>query len=136
VLVDRGWIPQEDAAPEHWAQYDEGGEVTITGILRRPQSAPDLGGVPDPTLAPGETRLDTWNIVNLERIKQQVGIPLLDVYIQEAPDEAEELPYASLPEVELTEGPHQGYAAQWFIFAAILAFGYPIYVRRQTLQEA
>lgn len=130
VLVDRGWIPFEQAQQRR--AFQEQGLVTVKGIIRRPQSKPDFGGVPDPTLAPGQTRLEAWNIVNLERIQQQVDMPLLPVYIQQAPSPSwTRLPYRSLPQLELSEGPHLGYALQWFTFAAILALGYPYFVWRQ-----
>jgi len=133
VLVDRGWIPQQDAAPDKRSQYDEPGVVTVRGVLRRPQTKPDFGGVPDPPLAVGQTRLDAWNIVNLERISQQVSVPLLTAYIQQSPGSTQTAPpYPSEPQIDLTEGPHFSYALQWFTFAAILAIGYPVYVRRQS----
>jgi len=40
------------------------------------------------------------------------------------------LPYP-LPPPDLSEGPHLGYAGQWFIFAAIGAVGWVILLRRQ-----
>jgi surfeit locus 1 family protein len=133
VLVDRGWIPSEDSAPDKRGKYDEPGLVTVRGVLRRPQTKPDFGGVPDPPLAAGQTRLDAWNIVNLERISQQVSIPLLPAYIQQSPGSTQTAPpYGSEPQVDLTEGPHFSYALQWFAFAAILAVGYPFYVQRQS----
>ena len=136
VLVDRGWIPQEDATPDKRSQYDEPGLVTVRGVLRRPQSKPDLGGVPDPPLAAGQTRLDAWNIVNLERISRQVPTPLLPAYIQQSPEKAQTaLPYRAGPQLDLTEGPHFGYALQWFTFAAILAIGYPVYVQHHAEQS-
>ncbi len=99
--------------------------------------APDFGGVPDPTLAPGQTRLDAWNIINLVRIGKESGLKLLPVYILQAPDPAwADLPYRSLPEIEISEGPHFGYAVQWFTFAAILGLGYPFFVRRQLRKGA
>jgi len=137
VLVDRGWIPQEDAKPDKRSKYDEPGVVTVRGVIRRPQSKPDFGGVPDPPLAPGQTRLDAWNIVNLERISQQVSDPSLPAYIQQSPEaNPAHPPYRSEPQLDLTEGPHFGYALQWFTFAAILAIGYPAYVHRQTSRES
>lgn len=133
VLVDRGWIPSEDSTPDKRGQYDEPGIVTVRGVVRRPQTRPDFGGAPDPQLTPGQTRLDAWNIVNLERISRQVSLSLLPVYIQQAPDPAwTALPYRSQPQLDLSEGPHFSYALQWFTFAAILAVGYPVYVRRKT----
>jgi len=133
VLVDRGWIPQEDATPDKRGKYDEPGLVTVRGVLRRPQSKPDLGGVPDPPLAAGQTRLDAWNIINLERISRQVPTPFLPAYIQQSPENARTAPpYRAGPQLDLTEGPHFGYALQWFTFAAILAIGYPVYVQRHA----
>lgn len=134
ILVDRGWVPFDDAAD--LKKYSLRDQVHITGRIRRPQSQPDFGGVPDPTLQPGQQRLEAVNIINLDRIQEQVNMPLLPVYIQQAPV-AEQLapPYASLTEVEITEGPHMGYALQWFAFAAILAVGFPFFIYRQVSKK-
>jgi surfeit locus 1 family protein len=130
VLVDRGWIPYEDAG--NLSTFQESGSVSIQGILRRAQEKPDFGGVPDPTLAPNQSRLDTWNVVNLPRITTQSGLKMLPVYIIARPAAAQTgLPYRSLPAVEISEGSHLSYAIQWFTFAAILGVGYPFFVRRQ-----
>lgn len=136
VMVDRGWIPYEQAGREARVQFNEPGIVQVTGMIRRGQEKPDFGGVPDPTLQPGEYRLDAWNVVNLNRIQDQTSYNLLPVYIQQAPDPAwNSLPYRSLPEIELSEGSHLSYAIQWFTFAAILAGGYPFFLRRQLRSE-
>lgn len=136
VLVERGWIPADgNSAPADWRQYDQPGLVTVQGQIRLGQSKPDLGGVPDPTLAPGQARLDFWNTVNLERIRQQAPYPMLEVFVQpevDPTDTTPPIPYQ--PEIELTEGPHLGYAGQWFTFATILVLGYPFFLRQQ-LQE-
>jgi len=42
-----------------------------------------------------------------------------------------DLPYRSAPDLELTEGPHMGYAIQWFTFAVLLLGGYPVFVNRE-----
>ena len=135
VLVDRGWIPQQDATPDRRSQYDEPGLVTVRGVLRHPQSKPDFGGVPDPPLAAGQTRLEAWNLVNLERISRQVSVPMLAAYVQQSPGPAETSPpYHNEPQLDLTEGPHFSYALQWFTFAVILGIGYPVYVQRHAEQ--
>ena len=36
---------------------------------------------------------------------------------------------------ELSEGPHLGYAVQWFIFTAIAVVGYPLVLRRVVLRR-
>jgi len=138
VLVDRGWIPADgNDTPVDWRKYDQSGPVILEGQIRLGQAKPDLGGVPDATLAPGQTRLDFWNIVNLERIREQVPYPLLDVFVQPDVDLQDvEPPIPYQPEIELTEGSHQGYAIQWFTYATILVTGYPFYVRRQMKEKS
>lgn len=131
LLVDRGFIPLEGAAPEQRQIYARPGEVEVDGIFLRPR-VPRYFGVPDPTLAAGQTRLDAWNAIRLDRIEEQLNYPLLPVYLLAAPDpDRPGLPYASLELPDLSEGPHMGYALQWFSFATILAAGYPFFVRKQ-----
>lgn len=133
VLIDRGWIPFESGHVPLQSQYNEPGRVEVTGQLRRPEEKPDFGGVPDPTLAPGQTVLEVWNVVNVKRIQAQNGLNLLPAWVQAAPDPTHTgLPYRALPEIEITEGSHLSYAFQWFTFAAILGVGYPFFVRRQV----
>ena len=137
VLVERGWIPADgNESPVDWRKYDQPGRVEVQGQIRLGQTKPDVGGVPDPTLTPGQTGLDFWNIVNLERIQRQVPYPLLDVFVQpdvDPYDTQPPIPYQ--PEIELTEGPHFGYALQWFTFATILVVGYPFYLRKQLEEK-
>jgi len=58
--------------------------------------------------------------------------PMLPAYIQQAPDPTwTSLPRRTQPELDLSEGPHLGYAFQWFIFAAILGIGYPFFINRR-----
>lgn len=132
VIVDRGFIPLEESSPAARAKYAQAGSVTVRGVIRQPH-VPRFFGVPDPTLAPGETRLDAWNAINVARLQEQVGYPLLPVYLLASPDpELTGGPLASLDTPDLSEGPHMGYAIQWFTFAALLAAGYPYFFWRQT----
>ena len=88
-------------------------------------------------LCPDNGPLLAWNFVNVDQLKKQITGPLLPAYIQEAPNPAwTSLPYRSLPQLELTEGPHMGYAIQWFAFAAILGLGYPFFIQRQEIKTA
>lgn len=132
VMVDRGWIPADgNSAPDDWRKYDETGVVTVTGQVRLGQAKPAFGGVPDALPADGSP-LWVWNNADIEKIALQQPYPVLNVYIQpdvEPEDTEPPIPYQ--PEIELTEGPHFGYALQWFTFAAILFLGYPFYLRKQ-----
>ncbi|MCQ3935934.1 MAG: SURF1 family protein [Chloroflexi bacterium] len=132
VLVNRGWVPAESgSAPDEWRVYDEAGAVTVSGQIRLGQGKPAFGGVADALPMDG-SRLAVWNNLDVEMISTQLPYPILDVFVQPnagAGDDVPPIPYQ--PAIELTEGPHFGYALQWFTFAAILFFGYPFYLRKQ-----
>lgn len=132
VLVDRGWIPAEDnATPADWRKYDESGTVNVAGQIRLGREKSALLGVDDPLPMDGE-RLDVWNNADLARIAAQMPYPILPVYIQPEADAADTVPPIPFqPEIELTEGPHFGYALQWFTFATILFVGYPFFLQKQ-----
>ena len=132
ILVDRGWIPADgNAAPSDWRRYNEPGTVNVSGQIRLGQGKPALGGVAD-TLPENGAKLEVWNNADLAQIASQLPYPILPVYIQPAADASDtEPPIPFQPEVEITEGPHFGYALQWFTFATILFVGYPFYLRRQ-----
>jgi surfeit locus 1 family protein len=131
VLVDRGWVPyQENSTRADWEKYSTNGVVTVSGIIRLKRDKADITGKSDPDLLPGEQELLIWNFPNITRIQEQTPYVLLPIYIQEAPMQAgESLPMAALPDVEISEGPHMGYALQWFAFAGIFLIGYPVFVR-------
>jgi surfeit locus 1 family protein len=137
VLVDRGWIPYEETENGQWPQYAQPGEVTVRGQIRASRQDTGLGFRTDPTPVPGE-RLTAWNQANVEAIGAQMSYPLLPVYIQQAPDPDPDtvLPYASLSPLDLSDGPHLGYAGQWFLFAIVFAVGYPLFVRHQLREAA
>jgi surfeit locus 1 family protein len=136
VLVDRGWIPAADFESGDWSRFAEPGIVTVSGVIRASRDRADFGFRRDPEPAPGET-LRAWNFINVPGISQQVSLSLLPVYIQQAPDPTwTGMPYRAQPELELTEGPHLGYAIQWFTFAALLGLGYPFFIQRQERRQS
>ncbi|MEP7134078.1 MAG: SURF1 family protein [Chloroflexota bacterium] len=135
VLVDRGWIPADgNSTPEAWRKYDEAGEVKVIGQIRLGSGKPAIGGVADALPADG-SKLALWNNADVAQVAGQLAYPILPVYIQTNADPSDtEPPIPFQPAIELTEGPHMGYALQWFTFAAILFFGYPFFVRKQEIQ--
>ena len=85
VLVDRGWIPQENADPTLWSNYDVTGEVKIDGVAFAGQPRPEGYLIPtDPTPEPGQTRLDTWFRVGIDRIQEQISYPLLPIFVEQS----------------------------------------------------
>lgn len=135
VLVDRGWIPAEgNSSSRDWRKYDEAGVVHLTGQVRLGQTKPAIGGVAD-ALPEDGSRLEIWSNANLEQIARQMPYPVLPVYIQPDVDNNDaDPPIPFQPVIEVTEGPHFGYALQWFTFATILLVGYPFYLRKQETE--
>jgi surfeit locus 1 family protein len=132
ILVDRGWIPAEgNANPADWHKYDEPGTVDIVGQIRLGQTKPAFGGVTDALPKDGE-KLEIWNNADIAHIAVQMPYPILPVFIQPAANAADtQPPIPFQPNVEISEGPHMGYALQWFTFATILFVGYPFFLRKQ-----
>lgn len=126
ILVDRGWIPLEDGDPLKRAKYAEEGILTVQGRLMPSQQTRSLLGAVDTP----QGRLDAWNWIDLPRLGQQISVPIIPLYLLAAPLNPQSLPARNLPEPDLSEGPHLGYALQWFSFAFIFLAGYPFYVRK------
>lgn len=134
VLVDRGWIPYELSSPEQRAQFhDVAGEVEVQGILRQSEARLSHLSPADPPLGPDRPRLDAWYRVEIPRIQEQVPYPLLSMYLEEAVGgaAARRFPRPD-PQIDLSEGPHLGYAIQWFSFAGIVLAGYVLLYRQRT----
>jgi len=135
ILVDRGWVPIEDWQNDALGQYDQPGEVRIQGMLAAAQSnygiRDCLAEGTDPAL-PAEV----W-CVDTALIGEGLPYALVPAYIIQAPAEGETgLPHRALPRIRISEGPHLGYAIQWFSFAVLLLFGYPFFVHREMQARA
>lgn len=115
VLVDRGWVPET----ANRADYDEPGPITINGYIALTQTINRTGA--------SSTITDelAWYRVDIDAIQVQVPYKLLPVYIRQAPEEDNQKPpLRTEREVDLSEGPHLGYAIQWFLFSTILGVMY------------
>lgn len=123
LLVNRGWVYAPDAAhapePERWRV--RAGEATVTGfIVSLPAALPkatDAG-------TPPHLR---W--VDPAAVAAWTGYP---VHPFQLAQEGDTLPRDSTPArlqpPPLDEGPHRGYAFQWFAFATIALVGVPVFV--------
>ena len=135
ILVDRGWIPYEDASLEAGRAVFRGppGVTEVYGILRKSQERRGNVSPQDPVPAAG-TRVDAWHRVDLPKIRQQLPYPLQTMYLAED-SRAGETPRAfpkPQPEIDLDEGSHTFYAIQWFAFAIIALVGYAALYRQRT----
>ena len=129
ILVDRGWIPFEEWENRTLDVYNLSGNVGIEGMLRVSQTKLGLRDCLDESA--GDPPFQVWCLA-LDGIASYLPYDLLSVYlIQGTEAEQSATPYQAIPKIEITEGPHLGYAVQWFTFAGILLIGYPFFVRRE-----
>ncbi len=129
ILINRGWVPQAEYEDGQLAQYQtETGLVQVDGYLALGQ--PRRGD--SPQVAPQEIyRID------LEAMSAALPYDLLPVVLVESPTQAVELdpPLHAPREVDLSEGPHLGYAWQWFIFSVLTGTLYLVFVRRSEQER-
>jgi surfeit locus 1 family protein len=132
ILVDRGWVPFSDYQEGKLDQYDQPGPAAADGILANSTSRV---GVRSCTSSQPDTS-GTGNslvlfCVDLDAIQKTLPYELAPLYLIQAPSSTDQSPpIGTTVQIEITEGPHLGYAVQWFSFAALLAIGYPFYVYR------
>jgi surfeit locus 1 family protein len=132
VLVNRGWIPLTEGAPEARSRFaPPTGEVTIEGVARRSQEQAE-DGPQDPPLGPNRTRLDAWFRITIPRIQQQIAYPLLPVFVEQQPEPGAPTLPARQATTDLGPGSHMSYALQWYSFAIILVVGYVVLMSQQA----
>jgi surfeit locus 1 family protein len=135
VLVDRGWIPYEQADPAARRAFQDHPSAEVYGIAHPSQKQPSSFAPADPPVG-ANGRLDAWFRVDVERIQQQTPYKLLPLYVEESPAAgAPDLPWRS-EDLALDEGPHLSYAIQWFSFATILLAGYVVRAGRVVVPIA
>ena len=151
VLLDRGWIPNEQVQLVNRPDYTLTGTLKIDGIAHIGSSRPDTLLAPYDLPLPGERRIEAWIRVDIDKIQQQVNAELLPFYIEQLPtlpgeplDRTSHTGHggeaqSSLPEIRdptlVDDGPHLGYAIQWFIFAGIIIVGYTALMRQELRSQ-
>ena len=133
VLVDRGWAYSPDARTIDFGRWRERDTLRVQGYVEGwvHPCAPGVTGGPPPRCADSATRV----FYKLDRAvaERLVGLPLAPFVVMQTSDSA--LRADSVPvRVEtplLDEGPHRGYAFQWFGFALISLVGGVALARRE-----
>ncbi len=132
VVINRGWIPYSFTADGPWDEFaPPTGIVSVSGMIRPSQVREESGIVSGPK-DPTEGTLRSMARVDIERLGQQIGEELWPLYLnlqQQEPEQTGQLP-VPVPRPELSEGPHLGYAGQWFIFSTLTIIVYPLLLRR------
>jgi surfeit locus 1 family protein len=127
VLVNRGFVPDVQAAPEEVPV--PAGPVEVTGWLRRSERRGPLG-----PRDPAEGRLAAFARIDVARLDAQIPGELAPVWLQlatEAPPPGPGSP-DPVPLLDLGEGPHLSYAIQWFTFATLGVIVYGLLLRRRS----
>jgi surfeit locus 1 family protein len=131
ILVDRGWVPLAVDQPGAAAVAPPAGEVDVEGVLFASEGDP-------PGAVGGAARETTLAKVDLATIQSQLPYPIAPDYLllqRQSPAQADGSPVpAPLP--RLTEGPHLGYAIQWFTFAIIALAGFVVLALREGRDES
>lgn len=138
VLVDRGWVPFEDVESGRWQQYDDArGAVTVAGRVQPSQILFGRAAGQAPSSAEAQQAKAEWFRIDIDAMQGQLPYKLLPVYLLEAPGAQGNaaLPYRIEPELDLSEGPHLGYALQWFAFAIVAGVVYIGVVRSRLRKE-
>ena len=121
-----------------WQQYDDAsGSVTIAGRVQPSQILFGRAAEQAASSAGSPQAKDEWFRIDIEAMQGQMPYQLLPVYLLEAPGPQGNiaLPYRIEPEVDLSEGPHLGYALQWFAFAIVAGVVY-VGALRSRLRKA
>lgn len=122
VVVDRGWLPAATPSPA----LPEG-EVQLTGRLREP----DTGGTGQ-TVDTGSEPVPIFR-VDVDAIAADAGAQPRAMFVERItaqPDEPSEMTPVPFP--DLGEGPHLGYAVQWFLFTVCVFAGWVFAVARRV----
>jgi surfeit locus 1 family protein len=123
VLVNRGWVPAPDAATIDARDFAVTGPVDVRGlVLPFPGDAQSLARREATTSS--DTFMHVLYRIDERSLRAQFPYPLLDVMLQQVASPGSAAYPAALAPPPLDEGPHLGYALQWFSFALIGVIGW------------
>jgi len=137
VLVQRGWAPAPDGATVPLDSMRVDSAVTISGIVLPFPGAESTLAMRGRVAAPADSFRRVWYAVDAEALREAFPYPLLPVQLQRLPAPGSPPTEARYPipqdAPELDEGPHLGYAIQWFSFALIFLIGWValVWTRRE-----
>lgn len=128
VVVDRGWVYSPDARTVDFTRWREGDSSSVTGYLEtwsQPCAGPAAGCADS-----GARALRRLDQATVERLVGARVAPFLLMQTSDSAYKPDSVPVrATIP--ILDEGPHRGYAFQWFGFAIVSLVGGVALARRE-----
>ena len=103
------------------------GQVEVLGVAQKSRSGAFARNLDDGATA-------EMNQVDVAKLSDHWGVPLESWWVQSSVAQGPLLTAVADP--ELNDGPHLGYALQWFAFATIGMIGYPLTMRRVAKNKA
>jgi len=129
VLVQRGWAPAADGATVDIGPMRIDSAVTVNGLVLPFPGAESTLAARAQNGTPGDSFRRVWYTIDPDVLRGAFPYALLPVRLQQLPhtgvrDTASALYPVAQAAPELDEGPHLGYAVQWFSFALIFLIGW------------
>ena len=114
VLINRGFVPLTNKNAETRLEGQIGGAVSVTGLVRLPQSATSF-------LPPNDPDSNEWYFYDFKSIREFLGADdVLPVFLEaDATANPGGLPEGGLTRIEF-KNDHLGYAITWYGLAAAL----------------
>lgn len=127
LIVVRGLLPPGAAGPPAQGYEPPMGLVSLVGRIDDGEDPTRIG-----ESAPEDGRLESLSRLDLVYIDRWLDgdvLPITLILEEQAPPDQNGTPLR-MPQEELTEGSHLGYAVQWFAFTIIVVVGVAVLVYR------
>ena len=136
VAINRGWVPYSYLEEGPWDDFaPPPGTVTVQGLVRQSQVRETNGLVSSPK----DSDVGTLRVLarlDVGRLAQQTSERMIPSYISlRVQDPAQNDLPVPVPLPELSQGPHLGYALQWFAFSLLTIIVYPLLLRRYAKRK-
>ena len=122
VLVNRGWVYSPDGSTVNQPKWREGDVAHLAGYVELFSTDTGVTAARNPR---------TIRRVNRANVSAKISYPVAPFYLVAVGDTADLRHPARRELPVLDDGPHRGYAAQWFSFALIALVGAGIVVQRE-----
>jgi surfeit locus 1 family protein len=125
VVVNRGWVYSADAKSVDFSRWREADSASVGGYTETwSQDCAVVSGAALPALC-GDSATRLLRRLDRRAAERLLGVPVAPYIIMQTSDStlhADSVP-ARVEEPILDEGPHRGYAFQWFGFATVAVVG-------------